>query len=57
MLQFCWQLLCMVMLCILALTLWYVFPPLSVVVILIISGIGSSDSDLLSTRRPYKRHR
>jgi len=37
----------MMALCCLALALWYVFPPLSVLLIMLIAGISSGDSDLL----------
>jgi hypothetical protein len=50
------RLCCMLGLCGLALALWYIFPPASVIVILIIAGIASGDSDLLSIG-PRQRHR
>lgn len=50
------RLCCMLGLCALALALWYVFPPASVIVVLIIAGIGSGDSDLLSIS-PRDPHR
>jgi len=50
------QLCCMLGLCLLALALWYVFPPASVLVILIIAGIASGDSSLLSIG-PRERQR
>lgn len=49
MVRFLLQLIFVIILCLFALLLWYVFAPLSVLLMLIISGLGNADSDLLNT--------
>ena len=52
------QLAFMGLLCLAALLFWYVFAPLAVLLMLVISGIGNGDSDLLTPPiRARKRQR
>jgi len=57
MLRFVWNSFLMLLLCGIAMGLWYLWPPLAVPVFLLIVGICNSDDLLSSAIRPRDRHR